>query len=153
MDARMTLPLTKQHPTGPIALIEPHDSRVDEVVISPAGLSRIDFAHLAVYHACDGEKFEIWSYRAVLEAQRVYRMIVDGCLEITDYVDDGVVVLFGKELVDWKELLESRAATQIKLTFGSGKTIDIHCHEAQLRLRQPIRHVEDWTGPLYSPAS
>jgi hypothetical protein len=87
----------------------------------------------------------------VLEANRVDRMTVESCSALADYVDDGIVILHGEELVDWKALLESRPVTQIKLTLGSGQTIDIHCHEAQLRLLQPIEHVEDWTGPLYSP--
>jgi hypothetical protein len=149
----MSMIIRVSEPSGAIALIEPHDGKVDAVVIIGNGCTRIEFAHLAVYHQRDTEMFEIWSYRAILEANGVDRLIVEGCSEVADYVDDGAVLLDSEELVDWKELLTSKPVTQIKITFGSGRTIDIHCHDAQLRLQQPIKHVEDWSGPLYSQSA
>jgi len=144
----MTLPDSKPEPGGPIALIEPHDSRVGAVVIPATGPSRIEFAHLAVYHTRDIERYEIWSYQAVLEISGVDRMLVEGGSEVRDHVDDGMVLLDGEELVDWKALLDPRPVTRIKLTFGSGRIIDIRCREAQLRLQHAIKHMEDWVGPL-----
>jgi hypothetical protein len=149
----MTLSDSKSEPGGPVALIEPHDSRVNAVVITATGPSRIEFAHLGVYHTRDIERYEIWSYQAVLEISGVDRMLVEGGSEVTDYVDDGMVLLAGEELVDWKALLDPRSVTRIKLTFGSGRIIDIQWHEAQLRLQRVIKHVEDWVGPLYHSPS
>jgi len=142
----------KLEPSGAIALIEAHDGRVSSVVISTTESSRIEFDHLAVYHQCGPEEFKVWSYRAVLEANGVHRVIVEGEAEATDYIDEGVV-LFGEEQVDWKALLDSRPVTHIKLVFGSGRTIDMDCHEAQLRLTDANKALEDWIGPLYSSPS
>ena len=146
----MTDHIPKPEPTGAIALIEAHDSRVSSVDISPTGHSHIEFEHLAVYHQTGPESFTIWSYRAVLEADEVEQFTIYGSITM-DYVDDSVIVLDGHELPGLQVLLNRQPVSEIKLTFGSGRTIEMHCHNAQLRLYNAIKPVEEWVGPLYSP--
>lgn len=136
--------------TDAIALVEPHDGTVDAVVIDASGDIRVEFKHLAVYHTRAAEEYEIWSYRAVLEARSVDRAVVEGAVNVPDSVYDATVMVGDSELADWKELLVARPVTRIQLSFGSGRTIEIHCREAKLTLEQAVRHLEDWTGPLYA---
>jgi hypothetical protein len=133
-----------------IALIEPHDGRIESLVLPAAGPSRIELAHLAVYREVSVEHYEIWSYRATLEIDGVERVRIDGSADESDRIIDGIAVIGGREVDDWRELLERKPVTEIKLSFGSGRTIEIQCQHAQLLLHQTLRHVEDWNGPLTS---
>jgi hypothetical protein len=136
--------------TDALALVEPHDSTVDAVVIDAMGRVRIELKHLAVYHTRAAEEYEIWSHRAVLEASSVDRVVVEGAANVPDSVDDATVMIGDSEMTDWRKLLVARPVTRIKLSFGSGRTIEIHCQKAKLTLEQAVRHLEDWTGPLFT---
>lgn len=136
---------------GSIALIEPHDGEIESVSIALDGTARVQFAKLSVYLERGTEHYEIWIYRGVLEIGGAYELALHGQPQagFDDYVDDAVVSADSVE-VSWKELLDRRLVTQMKLSFGSGRTIDINCHDVQLVLQQSIKHVEDWAGPLVS---
>jgi hypothetical protein len=66
------------------ALIEPHDARVESVVLPMDGSCEVRFKHLAVYKSRGGDRFVIWSYRAALELESVRRIIVDDSMSDSD---------------------------------------------------------------------
>jgi len=137
--------------TMTIALIEAHDAKVAALVISASDSVRIELAHVAVYHVREPERFDIWSHTAVLELDGVDHLVMEGSAETGPHLDDAVVTTDSGEIDNWKELLEPRPLTAVRLIFGSGRTIDIRCRRGQLRLQQQSRYVESWTGPLANP--
>jgi hypothetical protein len=132
---------------GEIALIEAHDAKIDTVVLRTDQTCVIHFRHLAVYHARAAEDFAIWSYRAFLELRGVDHFLWEGGSPTTDYVSDAFVFR-DDAAIDWTRLLQGSPSTRIEMTFGSGRRIDIRCCEAQLTLQEPLKHFEDWHGPL-----
>jgi len=131
-----------------IALIEPHDGRIESLVLSPEGPTYIDFAHLAVYREVSAEHYEIWSYRATLDILGLESANVDAPADESDRIIDGIAVIDSRELDNWRELLDRQPVTEIKLSFASGRTFEIQCRHAQLILREAVRHVENWEGAL-----
>jgi hypothetical protein len=132
--------------------VEWHDAKVDEIIVRPNDPSEIKFTHLAVYHEVSAEIFHIWSYRATLQIYSLSKLQLDGEGGRADYISDIVASDEGGAVTSGMlPIKEHVAVNTIEVIFGSGRTVGIACSHVQLVLHEPLRHVEDWEGPLISP--
>jgi hypothetical protein len=133
-----------------IALIEAHDARVESLMLPMNGSCEVCFEHLAVYKSLGAERFKVWSYRAMLQLDGVTRILVDDSRSDRDYVSDAAVYDGEKEL-PWVRLLEPSTVTTVRMTFGSGRRLEVQCGHAKLVLLEWLRELEEWHGPLIAP--
>lgn len=52
------------------------------------------------------------------------------------------------EINDWRELLDERAITGLRMIFSSGSMLEVDCVAALLIPEQGGVYVEDWIGAL-----
>jgi hypothetical protein len=135
-----------------IACVEWHDAEVGAIILQAHDPSVIEFTHLPVYRELHAEKFEIWSYRASLQLFGVRKVLIEGEGEDPDYISDAIAS--GDNGVFTSGMLpinEQVGVDRIEVVFGSGRKLELQCRYVQLVLREAIKHVEDWDGPLNSP--
>ncbi len=132
---------------GPVALVEPHDSHIRQIVVTPGLSVTLDFDRLNVYHCIRPEVHQVWSYRATLTLTGVARFFLQSLLESNDYVDDAVVFT-GLDEAPWIELLTLQQASRVSVTFGNGATLSVDCVTAHLTLQTDAKYLEDFCGPL-----
>src|SRR5260221_13975278 len=95
---------TMKEEMGPVALVEPHDGHIRQIVVTPGLSVTLDFDRLNVYHYIRLERYQVWSYRAILTLTGVARFFVESLLDSSDYVEDAVVFT-GLHETPWIELL------------------------------------------------
>ena len=143
-------------PQYPIALVELHDSLVEEVCISPGGEATIHFHHLEVLYEEDRGHFQTWAHKALLRLHKCTAIRLDGAWNAENEGDFVARVLDGdiyddenRELSPHTMIAGRVKVHRLRFMFGSG-AITVLCGFAQLELLEPTRRLEDWLGPLVS---
>ena len=132
---------------APIALIEAHDGHIGRMTIALGQSAELNFDELMVYHRVAIDRYDIWICRATLTLADASSVSVNGLLLPHVDLDDAVVVN-GDVALEWVALLEPQQATRTTIAFLNGSSIEIDCSSAALSLLEPIRHLEEWLGPL-----
>ncbi|HUR83545.1 MAG TPA: hypothetical protein VM733_22505 [Thermoanaerobaculia bacterium] len=131
-----------------IALIEPHDGRLSRCVVRSTGSVEMEFDHLAVYELSGADQYDIWSYRASLILANTTRIAFERALGGNAILDDAALHDSNGGEHEWREALASLSIQSFTAVFTYGTTIDIACSACHLELRERVRYVERWVGPL-----
>lgn len=129
--------------------IDPHDAIIEDIHMRPSGDVDLRFAHLNVFERVAHERYDVWSYQAVLLCRQVTALEMSGIGNadawVSDMSYDGVS----------DELSASRAnvTTQVdgfELILDNGAIIRIVCGSVCWRLNARIKRLETWEGPIQS---
>jgi hypothetical protein len=77
----------------------------------------------------------------------VGQVVIDSAAALTSYISDATFTCEGCDS-PVENLLQSTNIDRVHLVFGSGAAITVSCESGVLILKDSIRHLENWIGPL-----
>lgn len=129
--------------------IDPHDAIIGDIRVRPSGDVDISFAHLNVFERVADERYDVWSYQAVLLCQQVTAIEMNGIGNADAWVSDMSYDGVSEELSANRAGLPSQV-DGFELILDNGATIRIVCASVCWRLKARIKRLETWEGPLQS---
>lgn len=129
--------------------IDPHDAVVEDIRVRLSGDVDISFAHMNVFERVADERYEVWSYRAVLRCRQVTSLEMIDLRSADAWVSD----LSFQGVEQGRPMNRAELPTPVdgfELTFDNGATIRIACASVCWRLTTRVKRLETWEGPLQS---
>lgn len=133
-----------------VELLQLHDARLAEAVLTIGGTALLRFAHVTVYERKAAEVYDVVSYSAEAVCTGVTDMHCIGSLDDRNKVSG--LLVDGTELSSAEETAllhaEHRSSANVALVFFGGARIQLACARISFRLQQRGRVIEVWEGPL-----